>query len=40
LTYKPEGAPRRKLAIGKGLTFDSGGLNKGAGSGIEGMKMM
>ncbi len=41
LTYKPEGAPRRKLAlIGKGLTFDSGGLNiKGAGSGIEGMKM-
>jgi len=41
LTYKPEGAPKRKLAIiGKGLTFDSGGLNlKGAGSGIETMKM-
>lgn len=41
LTYKPEGSPRRKLAIiGKGLTFDSGGLNiKGAGSGIETMKM-
>jgi len=41
LTYKPEGTPRRKLAIiGKGLTFDSGGLNiKGAGSGIETMKM-
>ncbi len=40
LTYKPEGTPRRKLAIiGKGLTFDSGGLNiKGAGSGIEMMK--
>jgi leucyl aminopeptidase len=40
LTYKPEGTPRRKLAIiGKGLTFDSGGLNiKGAGSGIETMK--
>ncbi len=41
LTYKPEGTARRKLAIvGKGLTFDSGGLNiKGAGSGIETMKM-
>lgn len=41
LTYKPEGTPRRKLAIvGKGLTFDSGGLNlKVGGSGIETMKM-
>ena len=41
LTYKPEGTPRRKLAIvGKGLTFDSGGLNiKGSGSGIETMKI-
>ncbi len=41
LTYTPAGTPRRKLAIvGKGLTFDSGGLNiKGAGSGIETMKM-
>ena len=40
LTYTPDGKPRRKLAIiGKGLTFDSGGLNiKGAGSGIEMMK--
>lgn len=40
LTYKPEGTPRRKLAIiGKGLTFDSGGLNiKVSGSGIEMMK--
>jgi leucyl aminopeptidase len=40
LTYRPSGTPRRKLAIvGKGLTFDSGGLNiKGAGSGIEMMK--
>ncbi|MGA7935770.1 MAG: leucyl aminopeptidase, partial [Kovacikia sp.] len=40
LTYKPDSMPRRKLAIiGKGLTFDSGGLNiKGAGSGIEMMK--
>lgn len=41
LVYKPEGTPRRKLAIvGKGLTFDSGGLNlkAGAGSMIEMMK--
>jgi leucyl aminopeptidase len=41
LTYKPSGTAKRKLAIiGKGLTFDSGGLNiKVAGSGIETMKM-
>ncbi len=40
ITYKPPGTARKKLAIvGKGLTFDSGGLNiKGAGSGIEMMK--
>ena len=40
LTYKPAGTPRRKLAIvGKGLTFDAGGLNiKVAGSSIEMMK--
>ncbi len=40
LTYRPTTAPRRKLAIiGKGLTFDSGGLNiKPTGSGIEMMK--
>jgi leucyl aminopeptidase len=41
LTYKPKGTAKRKLAIiGKGLTFDSGGLNlKVGGSGIETMKM-
>ena len=41
LTYKPAGTPRRKIAIvGKGLTFDSGGLNiKPTGSGIEIMKV-
>ncbi|WP_254174627.1 leucyl aminopeptidase [Planktothrix pseudagardhii] len=41
LIYRPTGTPRRKLAIiGKGLTFDSGGLNlKVSGSGIEMMKM-
>ncbi|MBD1844080.1 leucyl aminopeptidase [Cyanobacteria bacterium FACHB-63] len=40
ITYKTQGTPRKKVAIiGKGLTFDSGGLNiKGAGSGIEMMK--
>ena len=41
LTYKPAATPRRKVAIiGKGLTFDSGGLNikAGAGSMIEMMK--
>jgi leucyl aminopeptidase len=41
MVYKPEGSPRAKLGIiGKGLTFDSGGLNlKTGGSGIETMKM-
>ncbi|MGI0481818.1 leucyl aminopeptidase [Geminocystis sp. CENA526] len=41
LVYKPQNTPKRKLAIvGKGLTFDSGGLNlKVSGSGIETMKM-
>jgi len=48
LTYTPEGADKeatesdkRKIAIiGKGLTFDSGGLNlKPSGSGIEMMKI-
>ncbi|MGF1494061.1 MAG: leucyl aminopeptidase [Microcoleaceae cyanobacterium] len=40
MIYKPEGTPRRKLAIvGKGLTFDSGGLNLKVGSSsIEMMK--
>ncbi|KGF72176.1 aminopeptidase A [Neosynechococcus sphagnicola sy1] len=41
LIYQPRGIPRRKLAIvGKGLTFDSGGLNiKVAGGGMEMMKI-
>jgi leucyl aminopeptidase len=40
LVYKPTGTPRKKVAIvGKGVTFDSGGLNiKPTGSGIEMMK--
>ncbi|MGB5916054.1 MAG: leucyl aminopeptidase, partial [Phormidesmis sp.] len=41
LTYSPKGTAKRKVAIiGKGLTFDSGGLNlKTGGSGIELMKI-
>jgi leucyl aminopeptidase len=41
ITYKPVVTARRKLAIvGKGLTFDSGGLNlKVSGSSIEMMKI-
>ncbi|MGB3297636.1 MAG: leucyl aminopeptidase [Phormidesmis sp.] len=41
LTYRPKNEAKRKLAIiGKGLTFDSGGLNlKTGGSGIEMMKI-
>ena len=40
MIYKPEGTPRRKVAIvGKGLTFDSGGLNIKAAGGIEMMKV-
>lgn len=41
LTYTPADEPKRKVAIiGKGLTFDSGGLNlKPSGSGIEMMKI-
>ena len=38
LTYKPAGTPKRKLAIiGKGLTFDSGGLNIKTGMASIGM---
>ncbi|MDX1976409.1 MAG: leucyl aminopeptidase [Pseudanabaenaceae cyanobacterium bins.68] len=42
LTYHPRETPQHKIAIvGKGLTFDSGGLNikAGAGSSIELMKI-
>ncbi len=40
MIYRPQGTPRKKLAIvGKGLTFDSGGLNLKVGaSSIEMMK--
>ncbi len=41
LTYKPaEGAPRKRLAIiGKGITFDSGGLSIKPAKGMELMKV-
>jgi leucyl aminopeptidase len=40
LTYRPEGAPVRKVAlVGKGLTFDSGGLSLKSATGMETMKL-
>jgi len=41
LTYKPQNVTKKLGIIGKGVTFDSGGLNvkAGAGSGIEMMKV-
>ena len=40
LIYKPEGKPKEKIAIvGKGLTFDSGGLNIKPGDYMRNMKM-
>ncbi|MBM4318628.1 MAG: leucyl aminopeptidase, partial [Deltaproteobacteria bacterium] len=42
LCYRPPGEPaepRRRIAlIGKGITFDAGGLNMKTGKGMEGMK--
>jgi leucyl aminopeptidase len=40
LTYRPKGRVRRKVAlVGKGITFDSGGLSLKTASGMETMKM-
>ncbi|MCI0546292.1 MAG: leucyl aminopeptidase, partial [Candidatus Rokubacteria bacterium] len=40
LVYRPKGAPRRKVAlVGKGLTFDSGGLSLKTAAGMETMKL-
>ena len=40
LTYKPKGKPKERIAIvGKGLTFDSGGLNIKPGDYMRTMKM-
>ncbi|GHV37747.1 putative cytosol aminopeptidase [Synergistales bacterium] len=39
LTYKPKGAPRKKVVfVGKGLTFDSGGLDLKSGEFMKTMK--
>ncbi|QXC61355.1 leucyl aminopeptidase [Aquihabitans sp. G128] len=39
LSYVPEGRPRGKVAlVGKGVTFDSGGLSIKSAGGMEGMK--
>jgi leucyl aminopeptidase len=39
LSYEPSGKPRKKVAlVGKGLTFDSGGLSLKPASGMETMK--
>jgi leucyl aminopeptidase len=39
LTYTPSGTPRRRLAlVGKGVTFDSGGLSLKTADGMEHMK--
>ncbi|CAN5806224.1 leucyl aminopeptidase [soil metagenome] len=39
LTYRPEGKPRGRVAlVGKGVTFDSGGLSIKSATGMEGMK--
>ena len=43
LTYRPEGAPSKALPhlalVGKGITFDSGGLSIKTGAGMQTMKM-
>ncbi len=40
LVYRPRGTPQRKIAlVGKGLTFDSGGLSLKTATGMETMKL-
>lgn len=40
LHYKPKGTPKKKIGlVGKGITFDSGGLNIKVGAGMTTMKM-
>ena len=39
LQYLPEGAKQTVLLVGKGVTFDSGGLSLKSSKGMEGMKM-
>ena len=40
LSYKPTGKPRKRVAlVGKGLTFDSGGLSLKPAKSMETMKL-
>ena len=39
LEYKPRGAKRKVALVGKGVTFDTGGLNLKSGDGMAEMKM-
>jgi leucyl aminopeptidase len=39
LTYRPDGAKKHLALVGKGITFDSGGLSIKTGAGMQTMKM-
>jgi leucyl aminopeptidase len=39
LEHKPRGAQKTVVLVGKGVTFDSGGINLKSSGGLEGMKM-
>jgi leucyl aminopeptidase len=39
LTYRPAGAKKHLVLVGKGITFDSGGLSIKTGAGMQTMKM-
>lgn len=39
LEYKPKGAKKTAVLVGKGVTFDSGGINLKPSGGLDGMKM-
>lgn len=39
LEHKPKGAKKTVALVGKGVTFDSGGINLKSSSGLDGMKM-
>ncbi len=39
LEYRPGGAKKTAVLVGKGVTFDSGGINLKSSGGLEGMKM-
>jgi leucyl aminopeptidase len=39
LEYRPKGAKKTAVLVGKGVTFDSGGINLKPSGGLDGMKM-